>query len=432
MNSELLYKFIIYSEKDNAILVSIDSNSISLPSYESIISHVAVTDHINRYLEKEYNIKTNVIKCYLEKDKQRVYVVELLWRDKLLSSNTRWLHITNSKQLNEFSSWEKEILKNWLSTLNQSVIPWFKLGWRQEMETWLKNEFPNDSIRIEQVRSWERSALYKVNTERESYYFKAVPDIFSHEPSISSFLFENHPSYVPEIINIESQKKWYIMKELQGPLLGRTNNLEYWKQSILRLADIQKHSIIQRNKLEELNCPIRPVSSIIQNYFEDSLNKLAIDNAIINESYNKLMNSIPTLMKMSNLLKSTNLPLSLEHGDFFGGNIIVQDRKPTIYDWSDCSLSHPFLSVVSILDEVEHFFSKETSLTLLEEYINKWSEFNTKEELIKEYELIKLAAPAFYLTVYQTYIFPSFKDNWDKQQIIDGYINKLIDAIKIE
>nr|WP_246593732.1 phosphotransferase [Evansella tamaricis] len=135
---------------------------------------------------------------------------------------------------------------------------------------------------------------------------------------------------------------------------------------------------------------------------------------------------------MSNLLKSTNLPLSLEHGDFFGGNIIVQDRKPTIYDWSDCSLSHPFLSVVSILDEVEHFFSKETSLTLLEEYINKWSEFNTKEELIKEYELIKLAAPAFYLTVYQTYIFPSFKDNWDKQQIIDGYINKLIDAIKIE
>lgn len=141
MDDLFLYKFVIYSKKDKEILVNIDSNCISLPSYKPITSHVAVTNHINRYLESEYNIKTNVLKCYLQKDGQRVYLVELLKGYKLTSSNTRWLQITSSNQLDGFSDWEKEILKEWLNTSTQNVLPWFKFGWKKEMETWLKKYY---------------------------------------------------------------------------------------------------------------------------------------------------------------------------------------------------------------------------------------------------------------------------------------------------
>ncbi|UOE96017.1 phosphotransferase [Alkalihalobacillus sp. LMS39] len=222
------------------------------------------------------------------------------------------------------------------------------------------------------------------------------------------------------------------MKELQGPLLGRTNNLEYWKQAILRLADIQQHSVIHRKKLEELKCPVRPVTCVIQHHLENSLNELAINKDISREVYNTLINSNDYIINKLNFLESTNIPLSLEHGDFFGGNIIIQGGRPIIYDWSDCSLSHPFLSIVVFLEEVEQFFSKTTSLSLLDDYLTKWSEFDTKEELIKEYEIIKLIAPAYYLTVYQTFIFPSFNDNWDKQAIINGYVKSWIKALDIK
>ncbi|MDE5413307.1 phosphotransferase [Alkalihalobacterium chitinilyticum] len=429
MGNGLLYKFIIYSKEDHAILVIADKNGISLPSYKPIISHVAVTNHINRYLEKEYNIKTNVLKCFSQKGEQRVYIIELLRRDTLVSSKTRWLQITDINQFDGFSRWENEILQEWLSPSNETLFPWFMIGWRNKMEMWLENIIPDESISIEQVRNWERSALFKVDTARKSYYFKAVPNIFSHEPSISLFLFQNHPSDVPEIINIEVEKKWYVMKAIRGPLLGRTKKMEYWKQSILRLADIQKHSALHRNELEKLKCPIRPIPNILQDYLDGSLQQLANKNEISSETYNKLITSAPIILEKSRSLISTKVPLSLDHGDFFGGNIIVQNGKPIIYDWSDCSLSHPFLSIVVFLEEVEHLFSQKISLTLLDEYLNKWTVFNSKEKLVQEFELVKLIAPAYYLTVYQTFIFPSFHDNWDKQQIIDGYVNEWIKAL---
>ncbi|PSL43248.1 phosphotransferase family enzyme [Salsuginibacillus halophilus] len=428
LDHELLHTFIIYAEKDEAILVDVDSIAISLPSYRAKASHIAVTNHINRYLENEYNIKTNVIKCHYENEKQRVFVVELIQEKGLLPSKAKWLH----NHLDKLSDGEKKILKSWRSASRQVSLPWFKFGWRNRMEAWLEKTFYDDSLRVEQVRSWERSALFKVIGQRESYFVKAVPSVFSHEPLVSRFLHQYQPLDVPEIIDAEMDQNCYVMKELKGPLLGETTNMTYWKEAVLSLADIQKNSLEHIEQLKELKCPVRPVSNIIQDYSEGTLYKLYRSNYIQSEVYQKLIVTLPRLINKSELLKSTNVPLALEHGDFFGGNIIVQDGKSVIYDWSDCCLSHPFLSVVTFLEEVEQFFSKAAALALLDEYLEQWNMFASKEALAKEYELIKSIAPAYGLTVYQTFIFPNFNDNWDKQQIVDGYINSWVKALDME
>jgi aminoglycoside phosphotransferase (APT) family kinase protein len=173
-----------------------------------------------------------------------------------------------------------------------------------------------------------------------------------------------------------------------------------------------------------MKCPVRAVSNVIHTYLETTLNELFDNEEITSDTYSDLLSSMPSILYKSDMLKKSKIPLALEHGDFFGGNIIIQNEDPIIYDWSDCTLSHPFLSAIVLLEEVEQLFSEKVAKSLLDLYLCEWSELDSKDSLYEEYKLLEEISPIYYLTVYQTFIFPSFNDNWDKQQIIEQYIKK--------
>jgi Ser/Thr protein kinase RdoA (MazF antagonist) len=47
----------------------------------------------------------------------------------------------------------------------------------------------------------------------------------------------------------------------------------------------------------------------------------------------------------------TGLPVTLAHGDFHGGNVVVDGDSATIFDWSDACLSHPLIDLHLFLAE---------------------------------------------------------------------------------
>ena len=51
-------------------------------------------------------------------------------------------------------------------------------------------------------------------------------------------------------------------------------------------------------------------------------------------------------------LTASGLPLTLEHGDLWVSNIYVGDAEPQFIDWTDASISHPFLSLGPLLRSV--------------------------------------------------------------------------------
>ncbi|MGM7684041.1 phosphotransferase [Cytobacillus sp. Hm23] len=418
---KLVFKFFVIS-KNNSILLTYDNNRWTLPTYDAKPSHVAETAQINHFFKSKYKLMTNVLRCYNETDRMRIYEIELLDKE-WFSPNMCWINRLNLEDVNELCKEDKLLLNDWNASFQPTNLPWFSHGWVDEIKQWFRKELSCSTFELKQIRSWERSALFRVKLANNNYYFKAVPPIFSHEPILSQYLYQHHPSCVPSIHSVDSKRRWYIMQELTGPLLGKTNNMHHWQGALLKLAEIQKKSIENINKIKHM-CPIRPISKVIQTYMRPSLNTLYNSNNISNEIYNQFIESIPAIINICDLLEQSHIPHAIDHGDFFGGNIIVHGNIPIIYDWSDCTLSHPFLSITTFLEEVEHFFSKEHATYLLDLYLAEWRSYNSPEQLYNEYELIKLIAPVFYLTVYQTFIFPSFHDNWDKQHIIDGYINK--------
>jgi hypothetical protein len=58
---------------------------------------------------------------------------------------------------------------------------------------------------------------------------------------------------------------------------------------------------------------------------------------------------ISTLVDACHALADSGVPDSLEHGDLTADEVILGEMGPVFLDWSDGSVTHPFLSAASLL-----------------------------------------------------------------------------------
>lgn len=415
----------MFSSSQGKLLLCRKHRRYALPFFYSESLHVAVTSPINDFFKREFDLEVNVLRSYYQDEGVSIYEIEALDNNPIENEGFVWFDPNSIQSLVAIHPNERKEILDWLSKGGSRNFAWFQLGWRRKMEAWVEQKLPYRPIAFVQNRSWERSALFKIKTTKANYYFKAVPDVFSHEPGIQKLLAEHYPSYVPEVIALDLEKNWYIMDELQGDLLGKSTNIRHWETALHRMVTIQKSSLIHKDKLQKLGSPVRPVIETLNNHLEESLDELVSNSNISLEKHIVLKKSIPSILSLARRLHESRLPISLDHGDLFGGNIIVQQGQPVIYDWSDSSLTHPFLSVIVLLEEVNEYFSEQVSQKLLDSYLEEWKMFDTLARLYEEFRLVRVLAPLYYLTVHQRFIFPAFEDNFDKQQITDQYVAEI-------
>ncbi|MDV2582049.1 phosphotransferase [Alkalibacillus haloalkaliphilus] len=391
----------------------------TLPNTYFQPKHIAITEHINDYFCQTYNLETQVLRCAFVSNHYRAYEVEVLNG----GDHKMFKRFEDVKQ--NLNNEELKLLSR--ISINNSTYPsWFKLGWRKSFEKRALSFTGTNTnhVNFEQIRSWEKSALHKVSTDNNAYYIKTVPQVFGHEPLIAQYLYHHHGGVVPSVESIDHNYNEYIMQEVNGELLGYMKEKGYWKDALSNLATIQKHSIDHLNELKNIGCPSYEVSSTLEEYLERCLKDLKASQVISEHTYEKLSVTQLEAKKLCQQLTSTQVPPALEHGDFFGGNIMVQDGKSIIYDWSDCTISHPFLSMTVIFDEIKETFSVNVANDLLKHYLGHWTRFGCIDELKKEFMLVKKVATLYYLTIYQQFIVPHFIDNWDQEQIINSYVKQ--------
>ncbi|KGX90964.1 hypothetical protein N781_06195 [Pontibacillus halophilus JSM 076056 = DSM 19796] len=236
MKQQLTYKCIVITKDRKSILLDKTSemDTLSFPSFIPDTQHVAITNHINGFLRKNYNIETNVLRIFKEINNIRIYEIEILDDPGSLHKNFVWVDISNLLQ-DHLNTFDQYILTDWVDATESQSLPWVKVGWRNEMEKKVTNMLGDDLV-FEQMRSWERSALFKIYSKGRNFYLKTVPDVFKHEVLISEYLYQRHPTYVPEIFDVNQEEQWYIMEELNGPLLGQKKRIEYWREALFRLV----------------------------------------------------------------------------------------------------------------------------------------------------------------------------------------------------
>jgi hypothetical protein len=60
------------------------------------------------------------------------------------------------------------------------------------------------------------SAVLRGELESEPVYLKAVFTVFHHEPAVTQTLAREHPDLVPDVLRIDAERGWLLMRELTG------------------------------------------------------------------------------------------------------------------------------------------------------------------------------------------------------------------------
>jgi Phosphotransferase enzyme family len=196
--------------------------------------------------------------------------------------------------------------ERWLAEQRGAPVPrlraaWAKPGWLAEAEAWVGCD-------LEPHRMWPLSAVLSGELNGETVFLKAVFPLFHREPSITEALALEHPGAVPDVLRVDHERGWMLMRELRGEI---TESVTVSLAPALREhARIQRSWSVRTEDLLALGAQDRP-----QDW------------------------------------PDTGLPVSLAHGDLHGANVAVDNGHATIFDWSDACVAHPLIDLHTFLAE---------------------------------------------------------------------------------
>lgn len=222
--------------------------------------------------------------------------------------------------------------------------PWFGPDWHAGALAWLDGEL------AEQGRSrtgdpvvlkhWQISLLWRVPTQGGNVYFKAVPDFFAREVTVTARLATEVPGAAPPVLAADTGRGFLLLDGC-GAAGGDP------EAALRQLARVQRAT---RPLLPELKLRGRGPA-----YLLARLDALLSDASLHADEHGPHPDALtpaeaatlrarrPELEAALERLRVSPMPLTLGHGDLHGGNVTTRGEQVTLLDWSDASLTHPFL-----------------------------------------------------------------------------------------
>jgi hypothetical protein len=216
-------------------------------------------------------------------------------------------------------------LASWLAEQQGAPVPperpaWSRPDWHAEAEAWVGST-------LEPVRIWPLSAVLRGELDGEPVYLKAVFTVFHHEPAVTQALARGHPGLVPDVLRIDAERGWLLMRELTG-IPG--SECDSAAAALQTLETIQNAWSGRADELLLLGAQDRRLSRL-----EASIAELVESTAP------ELAAAVPPLEGACQVLAARGVRETIGHGDFHQGNVVVDRGRAVIFDWSDACVAHP-------------------------------------------------------------------------------------------
>lgn len=232
------------------------------------------------------------------------------------------------------------------------------------VETHLKRHSltPLEHIELVTDRPWSR--VWKLTTGSSPLYCKAVAPFMNAELALTAELYRSHPDLVPEPLAMNSEKGWLLAADA-GPMMrtffDKTPRPEPWFRILADYARLQLDWMEHSISLRSLGVPDRSVKTLAAQVAP--LIDMALAIEVADEADRLRPEHRPPLEALLNewgdfadSLYPGDLSDTLNHGDLHDGNIAWQAGQGRIFDWGDASVSHPFVSMRSVLLTLERRF----------------------------------------------------------------------------
>ncbi len=424
------------------VLLLADEVGHALPRFETVEPHYWQTvAPVNQLVAQELGLNLTTLRCTgtLWGDEQIVMFYAMdgssIPLDWALPQGAIW---ASQAELDDLPTGQKEIVDDWFRWNQDTDLiktEWYRAGWFEKATLWMEERFDDRGIMmtapIEQVRSWERSAILCAQTTFGQIYFKALPVMFKHEPLLVKWLAYNYPDDFPKPLLLDGWRRWLLMPDYGSQTLDASPDIKTWENAFRRFAELQISLSVRINDLIGLGCPDRRLYKLVEAIEPLLMNSAeSLSGSSISLSEDELVQlraRIPEFKQACVDLSAYSIPTSLEHGDFWAGQIVLNGDKCVFIDWSDCSVSHPFFSLFFLNDaDIRLPEVPDARERLRDAYLQPWRAYEPMDKLIEVYNLAMRLAPLHHTLIYHHHILPAMQSKWEMNNMIPFYLRGLL------
>jgi Ser/Thr protein kinase RdoA (MazF antagonist) len=226
-------------------------------------------------------------------------------------------------------------------------------------------------------------------TDQGDLYLKATNPMFGPEPEITRLLAEKFPQNIPQVVAIDPRRKLTLMRDFQGERLAEHPDPQDWEIAVDAYASIQRHMEGYTADLEAIGCWNRHPSVLaaqIDDLLADTEPMLIGDpkKGLSQQEVDVLTKLAPRLKALCAELAESAIPPSIVHGDFHAMNTAIRGGVPVFFDWSDASVGHPFIDLVTLFEEGD---MPPDVPGLRDIYLAHWRDCASEADLLRAYEL---------------------------------------------
>jgi aminoglycoside phosphotransferase (APT) family kinase protein len=205
---------------------------------------------------------------------------------------------------------------------------------------------------VVQLRTWASSCVLRVHSAGGVAYFKAVAASNPQECPVTAYLAQAFPGAVPRVMAVEPGRRWLLMAECAGRNLEEITDVAVWERAARSYARLQVACAPRTRDLAERGCETRTLDALAQ-----AIEPLVADAAALRSGgptdltaaeLDALRAEVPALRRRCTALAGAGVPVTLEHGDLWPGNFLVDGERCAVLDWEDVSIAHPFLSLAPL------------------------------------------------------------------------------------
>ncbi len=408
------------------------------------------TGDIHRAIQEQFGLDITVLNDNIrfrnswEQQQHFVYAVDNHSPHWSPPENARWIGRADLTNIALAIPEHRAVLESWFDEIEDGTIPakrvpWACIGWFDRAADWIEQQVTRLGYTlvapIEQVRVRVWSAVLRASTTGGVLYFKASGPLYTYEPALTQYLFTHWSEYMPHVLAVDAQQAWMLMKNAGRPLRelllagDSRSNRAYLEQIFAHYAQFQIETIAHIDTLLTLGCPDRrlPMLAVLfeRVIADHSIWRAGHEGNVSEAELQSLQAFTPLVRQMCDELANYHLPETLHHDDFHTNNILINDQGYVFFDWGDSAITHPFCSMYVALHSAKYqiHYDENTLLRLRDAYLEPWTSFASREQLLAAFHLAQRLAILFRaLTWYQVISPLEDKVKWEYEGAVPYWL----------